>query len=69
MNLTPEQLDEARGREAYRLHCAEGKKPEFFWPTSNAFDMAMVTAARLAREGWTPSDRLNPTEPFTCPSS
>jgi hypothetical protein len=44
--MTPEQLDEARADEAWRITPAER---EFV-------KNAMITAARLAREGWTPTD-------------
>ena len=49
--MTPEQLDEARAREASKRT----------WPSASFdnqcdFDDYAITAARLAREGWTPTD-------------
>lgn len=46
--MTPEELDEARAKEAWRL-CEES-------PTLSL----ATTAARLAREGWTPPEPVDP---------
>ncbi len=45
--MTPEELDEARAKEAWRLFSTDG-------PT------APTIAARLAREGWTPPEPADP---------
>lgn len=48
--MTDEELDRARSQEAHRMW-ADGR------PDGYNFDVA-ATAARLAREGWTPPDPL-----------
>lgn len=47
--MTPEELDEARAREALR---------QLYGPEANfaSHDRVSTLAARLAREGWTPVD-------------
>jgi hypothetical protein len=46
--MTPEeQLDEARAKEAWRLFSTDGPP-------------AVTIAARLAREGWTPPEPMDP---------
>jgi hypothetical protein len=48
--LTPEELDEARADEAWRLFVEQpGDDPH-----------SRVIAARLAREGWTPPPKVDP---------
>jgi hypothetical protein len=49
--MTPEQLDEATVKEAKRLTDAAGLCD---WPS------VAQTAARLAREGWTPPESVDP---------
>ena len=52
--MTPEQLDEARAKKAHddtRPGCTTIFDPKKWWT-----DKAMIEAARLAREGWTPTD-------------
>lgn len=52
MDMTPEQLDEARAREAQRQI-----DPDCAWEIQGQpFKTKMALAARLAREGWTPTD-------------
>lgn len=46
--MTPEELDEARAREAFRL-CSEDPNISI-----------VATAARLARENWTPPEPVDP---------
>ena len=48
--MTPEELDEARGDEALRLHNG---------PHTNGASIATI-AARLAREGWAPPEPVDP---------
>lgn len=48
--MTDEELDRARSQEAHRMW-TDGR------PDGYNFDVA-ATAARLAREGWTPPDPL-----------
>jgi hypothetical protein len=49
-DLTPEELDEARAEEAWRLFVEQpGDDPQ-----------SRVIAARLAREGWTPPPKVDP---------
>ena len=50
--MTPEQLDEARAKEARRLWLTD---PEVF-----ARSHPTTIAARLAREGWTPPEPVDP---------
>jgi hypothetical protein len=49
--MTNEELDEARAKEAWRIYYAGGD--------SQGPAMAQ-TAARLAREGWTPPEPVDP---------
>lgn len=51
--MSPEELDEARAKEAYRQWQEEGGQ----WTDST--DVAAI-AARLAREGWTPPKPVDP---------
>jgi hypothetical protein len=48
--MKPEELDKARGDEALRLHNG---------PHTNGASIAAI-AARLAREGWTPPEPVDP---------
>lgn len=48
--MTPEELDEARCKEAERIYCASFPKTH---------RMATI-AARLAREGWQPPEPVDP---------
>lgn len=48
--MTPEELDEARGIEAQRRWMTEGQTGSSSW----------AVAARLAREGWTPPEPVDP---------
>ena len=48
--MTPEELDEARCKEAERIYCASFPKPH----------RMSTIAARLAREGWTPPETVDP---------
>ena len=49
--MTEDQLDEARAKEAWRLARAEGPGRIL-----HGCDAVVILAARLAREGWTPTD-------------
>lgn len=57
--MTPEQLDEARAREAFRIHreTPEGKEafPFDSYAAAHTRPIGLI-AARLAREGWKPVD-------------
>ncbi len=48
--MTPEELDEARAKEAWRLWMGRQKADSSSW----------VIAARLARENWTPPEPVDP---------
>ncbi len=50
--MTNEELDEARAKEAWRKCDALGFGKDYESPT--------VIAARLAREGWTPPEPVDP---------
>jgi len=51
--MTPEELDEARAKEAYREWCEDGCQGD------DTIDVAAI-AARLAREGWKPPEPVDP---------
>ena len=52
--MSPEELDEARAKEAYELWCRD--QPE---SDDDQVETAKI-AARLAREGWTPPEPVTP---------
>jgi hypothetical protein len=52
--MTDEELDEARGREAWRL---EGSPKAYDF---KGMERALERSARLAREGWTPPPPVDP---------
>ncbi len=56
--MTPEELDKATGREAWR-QWLEGVSGEITLTVENFREVATV-AARLRREGWTPPKPVDP---------
>jgi hypothetical protein len=54
--MTNEELDEARGNEAYELWCRD--QPD--GTKGYAPVQVAIRAARLAREGWTPPEPVDP---------
>jgi hypothetical protein len=55
--MTNEELDEARAKEAWRIYMFHhNERPK----GANAHRVAAEIAARLAREGWTPPDPVDP---------